>query len=51
MRAAPGRTPALSITWPTPGELPSGGPYQQQQKALNYLGGRAHPPNCDSATL
>src|SRR5262249_35705484 len=44
MRAAPGRTPAISIIWPTPGELPDVGPYQQQQKALNYLGVRGHPP-------
>jgi hypothetical protein len=30
---------------PTHGKPPYLGPYQQQQKALNYLGVRGHPPS------
>ncbi len=44
MRAVPGETLAEFVMCPAPARVQaSDGPYQQQQKALNYLGDRDHP--------
>jgi hypothetical protein len=47
MRAALQNVQLFQQFGPKHGELPCLGPYQQQQKALNYLGVRAHPPSTE----
>jgi hypothetical protein len=45
MRAALGNAQLFQQFGPTQSEPLYLGPYQQQQKALNYLGVHGHPPS------